>query len=296
MQKTVKFLKHYPKRDGDTDNFVCGFRFSVLDTQLISTPYEIETIHKLKVSLSDELMINWRLQGFQNVEQYSDEMVKVAYQSAEEYISKLIKSGTDLEDELLPLERTTANSPKSCPYKIINITYPVKNTFVVDFDKQTTTQVDLNETTNFYSKQLKVFLCHTTADKSIVRNLYKRLVNKGVDAWLDQEKILPGQDWRIEIPKAVRNSDIVIVCLSNNSVNKEGYVQKEIKVALDIADEKLEETIFIIPARLEECDVPDRLSKYQWVDLFLDDGYDKLFRALKERMFQMRKKVRSSPP
>jgi hypothetical protein len=143
-------------------------------------------------------------------------------------------------------------------YKIINITYPVKNTFVVDFDKRPTTQVDLKDTTNFYSKQLKVF-CHTTADKFIVRDLYKRLVNDSVDAWLDQEKILPGQDWQAEIPKAVRNSDIVIVCLSNNSVNKEGYVQKEIKVALDIADEKPEETIFIIPARLEECDVPDRL-------------------------------------
>jgi hypothetical protein len=115
MQKTVKFLKHYPKRDSNTDNFVCSFRFSIIDNQLIGTPYEIHTTHKLKVSLSDELMINWRLQGFQNVEQFSDEMVKVAYQSAEEYISELIKRETDLEDELPPLERTTDNSPKSCP-------------------------------------------------------------------------------------------------------------------------------------------------------------------------------------
>jgi len=86
MQKTVKFLKHYPKRDWNTDNFVCGFKFSVIDTHIIGTPYEIETIHKLKVTLSDRLMINWRL--FEaGGDGFSDDMVKVAFQSAEEYIS-----------------------------------------------------------------------------------------------------------------------------------------------------------------------------------------------------------------
>ena len=70
----------------------------------------------------------------------------------------------------------------------------------------------------------------------------------------------------------------------------ESYVQKEIKDALDIADEKPEETIFIIPARLEQCDVPDRLSKYQWVDLYVDEGYDRLSRALNTRLHQIDEK------
>ena len=99
---------------------------------------------------------------------------------------------------------------------------------------------------------LKVFLCHASGDKPPVRDLYKRLVAEGVDAWLDQEKLLPGQNWRSEIPKAVREADVVVVCLSKKSITKEGYVQKEIKFALDIAEEKPEDTIFLIPARLEE--------------------------------------------
>jgi hypothetical protein len=68
---------------------------------------------------------------------------------------------------------------------------------------------------------LKVFLCHASADKPAVRALYQRLVRDGVDAWLDKEKLLPGQDWRLEIPKAVREADVVVVCLSNNSMTKE---------------------------------------------------------------------------
>ncbi len=223
MQKTVKFLKHYPKREWN-DNFVCGFRFSVTDTHLIGTPYEVETKHKLQVTITDRLMSFWNLPGALEIEEVTDEMIKVAYQSAEEHISKLIRSGIVLESELSPLERTTENSPKSCPYKIIYITYPTKNTFVVDFEKQFSVPTDEDSVDNTLSKPLRAFLCHATADKPAVRVLYKRLVNDGVDAWLDQEKILPGQDWRMEIPKAVRNSDIVVVCLSKNSVNKEGYV------------------------------------------------------------------------
>lgn len=130
---------------------------------------------------------------------------------------------------------------------------------------------------------LKVFLCHTSSDKQIVHDLYKRLLFDGVDAWLDKEKILPGQNWELEIRNALFDADVIIVCLSKNSVSRDGYVQKEIKYALDKSDEKPEEAIYIIPARLEECDVPLRLRKWQWVDLFIDDGYSKLISSLKRR-------------
>ena len=133
------------------------------------------------------------------------------------------------------------------------------------------------------NRSLKVFLCHASDDKPKVRDFYSRLTNDGIDAWLDKEKLLPGQNWKIEIPKAVIDSDVVIVCLSAHSLNKEGFVQKEIKLALDSADEKPAGTIFIIPARLEDCDVPERLSQFQWVDLFSDNGYEWLLKALQLR-------------
>ena len=132
-------------------------------------------------------------------------------------------------------------------------------------------------------RALKVFLCHASGDKPQVRVLYKRLVVEGVDAWLDKEKLLPGQDWRVEIPRAVKEADVVVVCLSNKSITQEGYIQKEILFALDAAKEKPEGAIFLIPARLEDCIVPDRLSRWQWVDLFEEDGYIKLLRSLKLR-------------
>jgi hypothetical protein len=53
-------------------------------------------------------------------------------------------------------------------------------------------------------RPLKVFLCHAHADRDPVPRLYARLTQDGVDAWLDKEKLLPGQDWELEIRMAVR--------------------------------------------------------------------------------------------
>jgi eukaryotic-like serine/threonine-protein kinase len=131
-------------------------------------------------------------------------------------------------------------------------------------------------------RPLKVFLCHAHADRDAVRALHARLTNDGVDAWLDKAKLLPGQDWELEIRKAVREADVVVVCLSKQ-FNQAGFRQKEVRLALDTAMEQPEGEIFIIPARLEECDNLESLRKWHWVDLFEDDGYEMFTRALQAR-------------
>jgi len=131
-------------------------------------------------------------------------------------------------------------------------------------------------------RPLKVFLCHAHADRDPVRGLYIRLTKDGVDAWLDKEKLLPGQDWEFEIRKAVHEADVVVVCLSKQ-FNQAGFRQKEVRLALDTAMEKPEGEIFIIPARLEECDNLESLRKWHWVDLFEEGGYQMLMRALRAR-------------
>jgi hypothetical protein len=80
----------------------------------------------------------------------------------------------------------------------------------------------VNEASGYGS--LSVFLCHSSADKPVVRDLYRKLKADALNPWFDEENILPGQDWDLEINKAVRESDSVIVCLSRSSVTKEPSV------------------------------------------------------------------------
>ena len=141
----------------------------------------------------------------------------------------------------------------------------------------------MQETPKGAARRLRLFLCHSSVDKPAVRKFYRRLKADSFDPWLDEETILPGQDWEYEVRKAVRATDIVLVCLSHISVGRAGFANKEIKLALDIADEKPEGTIFIIPVKLEECEVPDRLHRWHWVSLLEDRGYEKLLRTLQQR-------------
>lgn len=130
-------------------------------------------------------------------------------------------------------------------------------------------------------RALRAFLCHSSSDKPAVRDIYRRLKKENIDPWLDEQKLLAGQDWNLEITKAVRASDVVLVCLSRNSVNKAGYIQKEIKYALDVADEQPEGAIFIIPLKLEECEIPERLRRWHWLNFFEQGSYERLMLALR---------------
>jgi formylglycine-generating enzyme required for sulfatase activity len=151
--------------------------------------------------------------------------------------------------------------------------------------------------------KLKVFLCHSSGDKPTIRELYKRLNTEGwIQPWLDEEELIPGQNWRTEIEIAVEDSHVVIVCISQASVTREGFVQKEMTFALDIADEKPDGTISMIPLKLDECEVPRRLRKWQWANYHDDRAYERLLKGLKLRAdglgiaTQSTTYVRSTPP
>lgn len=126
----------------------------------------------------------------------------------------------------------------------------------------------------------QIFMCHASSDKPTVRQLYGRLLTDGFRVWLDEEDLLPGQDWQLEISKAISRSDLILVCLSSDSISKTGFVQREMLLTLDAADERPPGSIFIIPARLEECEIPDRFKRWHWVDLYKEDGYRKLRRSI----------------
>jgi len=132
-------------------------------------------------------------------------------------------------------------------------------------------------------RRLRVFLCHAREDKPAVRLLYAQLINHNIEPWFDEENLLPGQDWEMEIASAVAASDVVAVCLSKTSTTKAGFVQKEIKYALDVADRQPDRTIYLIPLKLEECELPERLRSRQSVDHFEETGFTRLLISLQRR-------------
>ena len=134
----------------------------------------------------------------------------------------------------------------------------------------------------------RIFLAHAREDEAQVRTLYHWLKERGFDPWLDKLDLLPGQLWRDEIPKAIAGSAVFLACLSKQSVQKESFLRREFRTALETYHRLPKGRVYLIPVRLDECDVPDirtpdfeiGLRDFHWVDLFEEGGSERLNEAI----------------
>lgn len=134
---------------------------------------------------------------------------------------------------------------------------------------------------------LRVFLCHASIDKLQVRNLYHYLKRKGIRPWMASEDLLPGKNWDEEVQREIESSDLIIICLTKNSTSKEGYFQKEVRFALDRAKTMPEGQIFIIPVKLEDCEIPHDLARFHYWEVSAKKDYAKLLKSLEVRASQL---------
>jgi formylglycine-generating enzyme required for sulfatase activity len=136
--------------------------------------------------------------------------------------------------------------------------------------------------------EIQIFLAHATEDKQRVRELYAALKARGYRPWLDEEDLIGGQNWRVAIPEAIKGCDLFIACLSSTSIAKQGYVQREFRLALDLLGERPEDQIFLIPLRLDDCRIPNiqipqyglNLQNYHRVDYWKEDWMERLEQAI----------------
>jgi hypothetical protein len=145
--------------------------------------------------------------------------------------------------------------------------------------KQTESQ---NRTEMKRQDQIHVFLSYARPDFDVVARLFDQLSADGFVPWMDVRCIHPGEKWDLAIKHGIKQADFFLLCLSPQSSNRRGVLQKEIRMAMDRLTELLDEDIYFIPARLVECVLPENVAAYQSVDLFKSNGYSLLVKALKE--------------
>jgi|GEM_PF-838217 len=129
-----------------------------------------------------------------------------------------------------------------------------------------------------------IFISYAKEDVATARWLFNELKGAGLEPWLDEVSLGPGERWAVAIRKAIRDSRFFLALLSSRSTTKRGYVQREIRQALKVLDEFPDDQVYVIPIRLDQC-VPthEQLKRLQWLDLFPDRtaALGKLLRRLK---------------
>ncbi len=97
------------------------------------------------------------------------------------------------------------------------------------------------------SERIRVFLAYADEDRAQVKKLYTELQKAGFEPWMDQEKLVPGQNWPRAIDRAIELSDFFLGCFSKRSAVKRGHFQCELRYALDLAARVPLEDIFLVP-------------------------------------------------
>jgi DNA-binding response OmpR family regulator len=126
---------------------------------------------------------------------------------------------------------------------------------------------------------IRVFFSYVRADQERVLDYYWHITKLGFLPWIDEINLSAGR-WEPQILKAIEGADKFIFFLSRNSSNREGKMRAEINKALRVQEEKLRGSVFIIPVRLEECEIEEDIAEFEVVDLFKPGGFEKLVAAL----------------
>lgn len=134
----------------------------------------------------------------------------------------------------------------------------------------------------------RVFISYAKEDVVAARRIFADLrAIDGVDPWFDESSLLPGITWEDDILRAIADSQFVIVLLSAAAVNKNGFMQTELRHALERMASLPPGDIFILPVRLEACEPSyPALQRLHRVDMFPDwqAGVAKILETLTSRV------------
>lgn len=147
---------------------------------------------------------------------------------------------------------------------------------------------------------MRPFISYAREDRDTARRLYDDLREAGISPWFDEESLVAGQNWREAIGLAVASCSHFVVIISEKSVNKRGFVQKEMRLAIEALEERPPDEIFVIPVRLDDSRPKhDRLRNLHCIDLFrdYDVGLKQLLKSLRSgRGKSARKNLHKVPP
>lgn len=129
----------------------------------------------------------------------------------------------------------------------------------------------------------EVFISYGREDEGVADFLAYRLRLSGFMTWRDKESLFAGQPWKLRIDEAIDRSEFFLALVSTASASREGYVHAELRHALERQRKMPEARAFIVPVRLDCCEMPHAsLREFHYLDLFpnISDGTVQLINAL----------------
>lgn len=103
------------------------------------------------------------------------------------------------------------------------------------------------------------FISYVREDSAEVDALQKTLEEAGIPVWRDTSSLWPGENWNSKIRTAINSNSLVfIACFSTHTAARQrSYQNEELLLAIDQVRQRRPDDPWLIPVRLDDCDVPD---------------------------------------
>ncbi|MGB3342390.1 MAG: toll/interleukin-1 receptor domain-containing protein [Aequorivita sp.] len=124
----------------------------------------------------------------------------------------------------------------------------------------------------------RIFISYSRHDTEYVSALAKALRDEGFDVWFDKN-IRTGTDWDDTLETELKKADTIVLVMSKTSVASEN-VKDEMSYVMNLGK-------IINPIKIEDCDVPLRLGRKQFVDFTVmgpQAGFERLVTDIRKNL------------
>jgi hypothetical protein len=134
-----------------------------------------------------------------------------------------------------------------------------------------------------------VFISYVREDSRPVDRLQQALEAAGIPVWRDTSDLWPGEDWRLNIRRAItENALVFIACFSRLSLaRKKTFQNEELTLAIEQMRLRPPDNPWLIPVRFDDCEIPDwdigggrTLRSIQRADFFGSYGPERIVAAV----------------
>lgn len=148
------------------------------------------------------------------------------------------------------------------------------------------------------NNQRKVFISHSSKDKTLVDKLANDLISHGIYVWYDEWEIFAGHDIVEKVYDGIQDSNYFALVLTQNAI-KSKWVKEELNTAKILEIER--QNIIVLPLLFEPLEIPTVLKTKKYADFrkSYTTGMDELLKALgiiNDLFFVLAKELDNSEP
>lgn len=131
--------------------------------------------------------------------------------------------------------------------------------------REKTSQILIFKEATMTKFNFDAFMSYNRNDEPLVKQIANELIEAGIKVWFDEWEAQPGQKWKKELSRGIRESNSIIVFIGPSGVGP--WEEQEIENAIDqYVNQGCSVIPVILPGVEKVPELPPFLNQFNWVD------------------------------